>query len=347
MKKLYLIILLFFITNFSILAFANDTSGTTGAGGITFSKISQISIDREDLNITPTQIKVSYLFKNNSEKDISTQVFFPLPPFQLKGANANWDNEVSTTNPAQAPFLNFSISVQGNPIKYETVTRAMLKGQDISKQLQAAGIPLNPDLVAGKILLPDAKTAPAWQEKAKQLGFLDANNQPLWKKQTVFFWTQNFPAQQEILIEHTYKPAAGMFYSAAQPAKPLSELMPETAQRIQDVFGINLENLTGKSDLTNWLAQRFQQNLKDTNGVNAYFYNINYILTTGANWGGPIKNFSLTITKPADGVIAYNKFYDKRTANIDDYTNSISFFIKNFIPQRDLQIVFASASQLV
>jgi hypothetical protein len=67
MKKLILISLttlnLFFLTP----AFANDTAGTTAAGGINFTHMTDVSMEREQLTISPNKVKVIYLFKNNRQ----------------------------------------------------------------------------------------------------------------------------------------------------------------------------------------------------------------------------------------------------------------------------------------
>lgn len=342
MQKLFFFITLTFAAFF---AFANDTAGTTAAGGINFVKTPGVSMEREELTISPNNVKVSYLFKNNTEKDITTQVFFPLPPYRMEGVNASWDNEVSRDT-KNAPFVNFSVSVQGQPANYNTNIRAVINGQDVTQTLQQAGIPLNPALVGGDIPMQDQAKIDQWQSKARTLGLLDDAGKPKWQKQMVFYWTQTFPAGQEILIEHQYKPAAGAFYAGVNPGKTLNDLMSENEQRIASVFNLNLENLIGKDALKNWLVERIQQNSSNnTSGIYAYFFNINYILTTGANWGGPIKNFSLDIIKPADATMAYNQFYGNRTVmtNKDD-PNHIIIFLKNFTPQKNLQILYGTVS---
>jgi len=79
LKKIFTVFLTFFFTA----SYANDSAGTTAAGGITFTKTPVISMVREELLINPKQVRVSYIFKNNSDKDITTQVFFPIPPLNL------------------------------------------------------------------------------------------------------------------------------------------------------------------------------------------------------------------------------------------------------------------------
>ena len=77
MKKLLFILL---ICLFCMSARANDTSGTVlPTGGVVFEKQDGIKMKTEALYIRPGQIEVNYLFENTTDKDITTQVFFPLP----------------------------------------------------------------------------------------------------------------------------------------------------------------------------------------------------------------------------------------------------------------------------
>lgn len=346
MKIIHKFLLLLFCNLIFFTAQANDSAGTTAAGGIAFTKMPSISMDREELNISPTKIKVTYLFKNNSDKDITTQVFFPIPPYKQLGANTIWDTEIAPQNNPHAPFINFSVTAQGQAVQFNVDERATMNGQDITQALKNAGIPLNPDLVAGNIPLPDASKVSQWQTAAKQLGYLDDSNKPKWQKQVTYYWTQTFPAQQVVLIEHEYRPSVGMFYGAANPGQDLGTLMNENIERMKSLFSINIDNLNDKNVFKNWLTQQIQQNISNPNSIYAYFYNVNYILTTGANWGGPIKNFALTIATPENGIMTFNKFYGNKNVSKENNPQSITLYINNFIPKQDLQILYATATQM-
>ena len=77
-KKILLVLYLFFMV---MSGYANDTSGSVlPTGGVVFEKQNGIQMVTEALYIRPGQIEVNYLFENTTDKDISTRVFFPLPP---------------------------------------------------------------------------------------------------------------------------------------------------------------------------------------------------------------------------------------------------------------------------
>lgn len=330
--------------------YANDTAGTTAGGGITFSKSPDIVLEREELTISPNDVAVSYLFDNKSNQDIQTQVFFPLPAYKMQGANATWDNEINpNVKTENSPFLNFSVTIQGQPVRFNVAQQATMNGQDVTQQLQAAHIPLNPDFTAGRIPLDPTTSAkvPQWQNQARQLGLLDDKNNPKWNKQIIYYWTQIFPAHQQLLVEHHYRPATGMMYAAMEPATTdPKELLDQTISRLKQTFGINIENFQNNKILSGWLTQQIKNNATNTSGIFAYFYNVNYILKTGANWAGPIKNFTLNIIKPQNSIVTYNPFFQKRDVKTEDLSDRKVIFIKNFVPQQNLQVLYATSSQL-
>jgi len=65
---------------------------------------------------------------------------------------------------------------------------------------------------------------------------------------------------------------------------------------------------------------------------------VNYILTTGANWAGPIKDFTLNLKKVSKNEIVSLCFDDGQFKKSDELT--ISSRIKNFIPKSDISAIF-------
>lgn len=320
-------------------ALANDSAGTTAAGGIQFIKSSHIKMVREDLAISPARVKVNYLFQNLSDKDITTQVFFPLPPYKMLGTNLSWDDEVYKSK--DAPFRNFSVIVNGKTIAYQVKTQALLNGKDITATLTKAGIPLNTQLAAGQIPMDDEQSAKfkQWYAKAQRLGLLDAKGYPRWQKQVVYYWQQTFPAKQVITISHDYKPAAGEFYGAIWPGATVqTKSVNDVVQRMKLLFKVNLSDLVNGKLFYTWLTQQSTQ--PKTNGVFAFIYNVDYILTTGANWAGPIQQFSLTLHYPQNSVVAYNHFYDSKPEKVTTMPGKTQIVLHDFTPEQDLHIAF-------
>lgn len=65
--------------------------------------------------------------------------------------------------------------------------------------------------------------------------------------------------------------------------------------------------------------------------------NLRYVLTTGKNWNGPIKDFQLTIRKQAASDIL-SLCFDGALKKIDPLT--FQFREADFVPMRDLELLF-------
>ncbi len=77
MKKLVMTLaVLILLSSYSL---ANDSTGYVGTGGIQYLKNSQVAMQSEDLFISKKMIKVDYLYKNLSNKDVTETILFPLP----------------------------------------------------------------------------------------------------------------------------------------------------------------------------------------------------------------------------------------------------------------------------
>lgn len=352
MKKIQLTI--FFTLCCYHLAWANDTTGSVAAGGIQFAKTSAIKMQSEVLSISSEQVKVDYVFKNLTDKDVTTTVIFPLPASTTNGIDAAddpWDDEVEAldvdtdkTKTAQEkimPLQEFTVIVNGQPVKHQVKIQAQLNGKDITAILKKAGIPLNPD-IAGQDdigednldmddgLLPVAQYH-RWLKKAKQLGFLDKQGNPLWKKQIFYYWTQTFPAHQTVAITHEYKPVSG--FTPGTPTSCVSLLQKEAHPPEEICLSSGIDNgdhiYTNGVEFNEWSAKN--------GGVTE---EVQYILTTGANWAGPIENFTLILRYPANAMAVYVPFYGSTPAKLTKTPGLTQIALKHFTPKQDLRILF-------
>lgn len=129
--------------------------------------------------------------------------------------------------------------------------------------------------------------------------------------QITHHWMQTFPAKQVVSVVHEYTPGVG---GAVE-------------------YGMQGEE-TGKfcidKDLQQWMKQLEKTNYKVSTDV------IEYILTTGANWKGPIGKFKLTVKKsdPNEKL----SFCGTGVKKIDAKT----FVMEktNFTPKQDLHIIY-------
>ena len=76
-------------------ALANDSTAELETGGLVLRKSSDIEMLSEDLFISTQEIKIHYVFRNNSTTDVSTVIAFPQisPKRWHQECNLDWRSE--------------------------------------------------------------------------------------------------------------------------------------------------------------------------------------------------------------------------------------------------------------
>src|SRR3954467_10942690 len=62
---------------------ANDSTAETGAGSLVLTRTDAIDMVSEDLFVSADQIRVGYVFRNRTPKDLRVTVAFPMPDHDL------------------------------------------------------------------------------------------------------------------------------------------------------------------------------------------------------------------------------------------------------------------------
>ncbi len=304
---------------------ANDSAAETALGGLTLVPSQAISLDSEELYISKDEVRVDYRFTNTSDKDVETLVAFPMPD-QVYDENAE---NVYTDIKAD---LQFKTLVDGAPVTFELVEQALVNNKDVTARLNGLGIALNSTLnweaFNARIKALNETDRQALLDEAIIINAAtqgDAFYQPVWTLRTSITRKQLFPAGKTIAVSHSYKPLAGGSVGGNLNAQYRGEdWSKEHAARycIEDDWYPALDKA---------LAQR-----KTADNPSPYSEVwLGYVLKSGANWKGPIKDFRLVIDKGkpenlvsfcADGVkkIAPTQFEVRK---------------QNFEPRDDLNIL--------
>ena len=94
---------------------ANDSEAIMEGGTLTFKKSDGITMESEELTIRPHAVEVAYLFRNTTAADITTRVAFPIAPW------TSFEDEFPAPgDPKWHEFANFTVTVDGKPVKFET-----------------------------------------------------------------------------------------------------------------------------------------------------------------------------------------------------------------------------------
>ena len=312
---------------------ANDSTAELTTGGLVLTKSEAVEMRAEDLYISTKEIRVRYRFFNTTDKDITTLVAFPMPDVTPDGSS---DTAIPTEDPVN--LLGFKTLVDGKPVKARAEQKAMANGVDQAAILRRLGIPLAPHLQGTNRAL-DQLPRNQWDELVR-LGLAEiteyssgANNEmekhleARWTLQTTFFWEQTFPARRELAVDHRYQPSVGASVQTA-----LGE--PDLAK--EDWYGQQVRKycvdkaLFAAIDRARRTVRNERTPLREER--------IAYVLKTGANWAGPIKDFRLVVDKgEAKNLVSFcGEGVKKISATRFEMRKS------DFTPQSDLFVLILS-----
>lgn len=355
---------------------ANDTTATIAGGVITYTLTDEISMDREVLQITEGHISVDYTFTNHGQKDVEVDVAFPLPPspitlFDTWRVWPSWDDtyrayrfvedisagkKEGTALLSQAvsgnAFTNFTRTVDdvahGTSFHVKAIDS---KGKDITSLLAKHKIPLSALYVGGHMEEPALERDPALKKKLSRLGLLSHKGAPLWQTFITYYWRQNFPANKSIHVTHAYRPYTGLQWLSLKDHKKVAAFSLDDLEihhRDVDASGRpekkKLTDFNISEDHKMVLRELFDPELaiKKYNRAEgapvAYrIKEVRYILSTGANWKGPIASFRLEITPSSKSTLVLTSF----DANVEKGDDGVyRFETQNFKPTRDLKVLF-------
>ena len=292
------------LASLSMPSSANDSSAAIGLGGLELTQNDAISMDSEDLFLSRSQVRVKYTFTNTSTKDVETWVSFPLPPLPngIKGfleapSITGWIDQ-----------LKFKTLVDGKPtvLTYsEVVTiidRPEIKNVEFRVKERNWPVRYWEDYDFEQKFIEKLSDAEKIKLVAEGLLRKDPDSDyhaPNWQVQAHAMRKQNFPAGKTVSVEHSYTPIAGGSVGGALTAEYRNN--PE----------LNFKDYAAtycidKSFLTAFDHRYAAENKKsaargDDYGIGYREHWLDYVLKSGANWKGPIKDFRLVLDKDKPG----------------------------------------------
>ena len=306
--------------------FANDSEAEFALGGLTLLQSKYISMDSEDLFISAELVKVSYKFTNNSDKDIKTTVSFPLPAIPYDFTDQYYED----LNLPNYDDLNFKTLVDGKAISYRKIVTAELDGKDITEVLKKYKLPIDWVALVGTGKDWSDSVSVEQMDDLKKQGLLkeydDGTFAPTWSARTSIVREQVFPAHKTISVVHSYRPLAGGSVGGA-----LSELdeNQELAKEYETKY------CTDKSFLNGFKKAEAAAIAKEQYYSETW---LGYVLKSGANWQGPIKDFHLTIDKGSPkNLVSFCMDGVKKTS-----PTKFEVFKKDFEPTQDLDILIVN-----
>ena len=313
----------------SVPALANDTMAELKTGGIEFTRTDSVSMEEETLYISPKQVRVDYVFRNDGEKPVETYVAFPMP--DIPGGP---EQNIDAGNTESDNFLGFSVSQDGKEIKPNLQQRIYSGDIDMTDVVVAAKVPMNPQSQEARAALAQLppETIEDWLTRGLIMADIydDGSGQkkdylPLWTLKSAYWWKTSFPAGKDVEVSHKYRPSVGGTVATTflnENNEPKGDRFEEYKKKfcIDDAF----VKLAKKSNAA-------------MNAGEPYLVEnwISYILTTGSNWAGPIKKFTLVVDKGEhDNFVSFCGEGVKKTGD-----TTFEMTATDFYPEKDLDIL--------
>ncbi|MFP5328827.1 MAG: DUF4424 family protein [Alphaproteobacteria bacterium] len=272
-------------------ALGNDTTASTAAGGLVLERTDSIDMLSEDLFVSANEIRVRYVFRNQSPKDVETIVAFPMPGRDL---SIEWGQDVAFPS-------DFRTQVDGKPVDSSLERKAIVNGRDYTALLSELKIPIAPDDIMDATRAMDSLSATE-RNRLQSLGLAGVEEFsfgaepmrhhliPLWTVQDRYWWRQAFPAGEDVIVDHRYVPGVGGSVDSPIAFRKFrgSEDSKEAIRRycMDKAFLAAVDKASSKNEMR---------------GPGMPDRRIDYILTTGANWRSPIGRFRLVVDKGRPG----------------------------------------------
>ena len=268
-------------------------------GGITLRNSGAVVMASEDLYVSADKVRVSYRFTNPTAKAVTTTVAFPMPR-QPRGMG--WMDYYLDSRRDWSDF-RFSTRVNGKPVAMQLVERAMVGDRDVTARIAALGFPLywfEQDKATDLFeKMPAARRAAFIAEglAVKDQRFA-GRVVPAWDVAGFFVREQVFPPRATIAVEHEYAPITGGSVSGAlYPA--YRKDAPDTVRHYRERYCTDADFFASFDRLD---AQHRKSDTYVTYGETW----IGYVLSSGANWKGPIGDFRLVVDKgTAGGLVSF------------------------------------------
>ena len=307
---------------------ANDSTVELSVGGLTFTRNADISMESEELTITPEFVTVRYVFLNQSQKPVNVTVAFPLPDIDLADAD---NYAIPTDDPMN--FVAFQTKIDGKPVTFSINQRALLAEKDVSARIKSAGLPILP---IGTQQNRISELSAEVKDRLIEEGLLipagtNAAGQPLhgasWTVRTSIVRQQTFPPGKPVVVEHRYRTSMGVsFDTVLRKALRENTAMTAEVKRYRSEYCVPDELLRGIDRIAGG-AEGNVQKLRERR--------ISYVLKTGANWAGPIKDFKVVIDKGLpDRLVSFCLDNVKKIS-----PTAFEIRKKDFTPERDLKIL--------
>ncbi|MBR1155202.1 DUF4424 domain-containing protein [Bradyrhizobium sp. JYMT SZCCT0428] len=310
-------------------ALSNDTAAELSIGGLQFARSASVIMNSELLQISLTSVRVRYQFVNTGTAPVALSVAFPLPDIDLsEGENIAFPS----SDPVN--FVDFETKIDGKPTSFAIDQRAFVGKNDVTSVLKELKLPILP---LGGQQLRSQDLSEATRSRLVERGLLTQMGsdergrplyQPTWLVKTAVVREQQFPGDRPVTVEHAYRPIVGgnsdtILRKALRQNKAMSQELEKYRKDycITDAFLAQLDKIAGGGQANKAMIQERR---------------VSYVLKTGANWAGPIKDFRLLVDKAGkELLVSFCTGSLKQSSE-----GALEFNATDFTPDRDIKLLF-------
>ncbi|SDM86081.1 protein of unknown function [Methylobacterium phyllostachyos] len=315
---------------------ADDAEGALKAGGLVLDPGRTITLVAEELYLSEREVRADYRFRNPTGADIEATLTFPMP--DLAGAPAL---AVTLPDPAQANFLAFEATVDGQTVPWQLDQHAFLmrEGQavEITDALASLGIPLVPTVAA--TAEPLRRISETRRKGLIEAGFLERqvhsdgtiSDVPLWTLKSRYARRQVFPAGREVAIHQSFTPSLGVQSSLSFGSPDLNTTQ---MARYEDRFCTDPAFARSAQSLYR------RASADGSRSFQAYEQYLTYVVPAGT---GSIGTFRLIVDKgDPSTMVAFCGSNLKKTG-----PTTVEMVVKDYQPQRDIDVLFLKSASRI
>jgi hypothetical protein len=323
------------------------------AGGLLPSHSGQIAVAKETIHISDRKIVVEYDLRNDTARDVSSELEFPVPPYE---------NLWNLMDPAIQSFHSLKVWAGDQPVEYKTETTAEVNGRDITRTLEKAHIDiatfghleLGKDQHGAKRKVFAADYERLTKKEKHRLRsegiFKGEEGFTLYTVHTRYHWAQTIPAHSTVHLRQEYTPVVG-FMEAPPEASALQAAFapaskPAVARPGQAVA------TTPSNPLGSFCADtKFVQTMVAAHKVFAQTWGqgivphwVDFDLLSETGWNKPIEDFTLVvdIPEPDHGQRTLVSFCSPGVVDQKD-SDHPQVHLTHYTPGADLHIGFFNA----
>jgi hypothetical protein len=235
-------------------------------------------------------------------------------------------------------FVGFSTRINGKPVSFSTNQQAFSNNKNVTASLTEMGIPIFPvgaEQLKINDLPEEVRTRAVAQGLLVESGTND-KGMPLydatWTLKTSVVRQQSFPPGKPVTVEHRYRTSVGMSFDTIlrQGLRQNKNLEPEVL-RYKGKYCVG-DNFIKLVDSLRTADRPGKPRMIERR--------ISYVLSTGANWAGPIKDFRLVVDKGnAERIVS---FCGQDIREIS--ATQLEMRAADFTPKQDLEILILGSN---